>query len=71
MDGVHNDDNLIHIKKMGNLINITSYGKNFSFSKHDIDYMMYSLDDWIIFTIDVGYQHSNLILDTYVYYNNH
>ena len=70
MNGVYDDNDLIHIRRIDSLINVTSYDKKFSFSKHNIDYMINGLDDWVIFTMDVGYQYSNLILDTYVYYNN-
>ena len=45
MDGVCDDNNLIHVRKMGGLINTTYNGKKFGFSRHDINHMMYGLDD--------------------------
>ena len=55
MNGVCDDDNLIHLRKKGGLINTTSNDKEFSFSRCDIDHIMYSLDDWVIASMNVGY----------------
>ena len=45
MDRVCDNNNLIHVRKMSSLINTTYNGKKFAFSRHDIDHMMYGLDD--------------------------
>ena len=71
MNRVCDDNNLIHVRKTDSLINTTSYGEKFGFSRHDVDHMMYSLDDWVVITINVDYQHNNLILDACIYYNNY
>jgi len=53
MDGIYDDKDLIHIGKTDSLINIASYSKKFSFSRHNIYHIMYSLDDWFIVAIDI------------------
>ena len=53
MDGICDDKDSIHIGKIGSLINTTSYSKKSGFSRYDIYYMMYSLDDWIIVAMDM------------------
>ena len=48
------DENLINIRKTDSLINTASYYKEFSFSKYDVNYMIYCLDDWIVMDMDVA-----------------
>ena len=55
IDRVCDNDDLIHITNKGGLIDTTSYGKEFGFSRCNIDCMMYGLDDWVIASMDVGY----------------
>ena len=44
MDRIHDDYNSICVRKMGSLINIASYYKEFCFIGHDIHYTMNCLD---------------------------
>ena len=53
MDEIHNDKDLINIRKMGNLINTASYHKRFSFNRHNINCMIYCLDNWIVMNMNV------------------
>ena len=55
MDGICDNKDLIYIRKTGSLINTTSYSEKFSFSRCNIYYMIYSLNDWIIMAMDVQY----------------
>jgi len=43
MDGVCDDNNLIHVRKMGGLINTTYNGEKFGFSRHDINHIVIDL----------------------------
>ena len=71
IDRVHNNKDTFDVGKIGSLINIISYHKEFSFSSHNINCMVYSLDNWSVMDINMCYQYGNLILDTCIcYYNN-
>jgi len=64
VDGICDDNDLIDVVQTGGLINITSDGKELSFSGHDINGMIDCLDDWIVMDMDICYRSSNLVLDT-------
>jgi len=53
MDEICDDEDSINIRETGSLINTTSYHKEFGFSRCNINYVMYYLDDWIVMDMDV------------------
>ena len=71
MDRVSDNNNLIDIRKIGLLVNTTSYCEKFCFGGCDIHCLMNHLDDWTIVNIDVSYQYDDLILYTGIQYNNY
>jgi len=63
---IYDDYDFIDVVQIDSLINIVFDGKELSFSSCNIDGMMDCLDDWTVMNIDICYQSSNLVLDTYV-----
>jgi len=55
MDGICDDDNSIDVVQMDGLINITSDGKQLSFSNHDSNGMMDCLNYWTVIDVDMYY----------------
>jgi len=45
---------MMNIVYLSGLVDTTSDGKEFSFSRCDIDHMIEGLDDWVIRNIDVS-----------------
>ena len=59
---IHYNYNFPDALKIGGLIYTTSYSKQFSFSRHDIDHMMNHFDDLFVVNIDMSDRSSNLVL---------
>ena len=69
MNSICDDDDFFNIGQVGGLIDATSNGEQFSFSRYDVHSMMDSLDNWSIMNINMCYGDSNLVLDTSIRYN--
>ena len=67
---IHNNDDLIDMRKMCNLDSTTPYCEKFGFCRCDSNHIMYSFDDRFVVAINVGYESSDLIFDAGIRYNN-
>ena len=53
MDGICNDKDIFDIGKIDSLIYTISYRKEFGFSRHNVNYVMYCLDDQSVINMDM------------------
>jgi len=58
---IYDDNNMMDIVYLSSLVNTTSDSKEFSFGGSNIDYIMKSLDDWVIENVDISDQSSYLV----------
>ena len=53
MDRICDDKDIFNIRKTDSLINTASYHKEFNFSRHNVNCVMYYLDDQSVVDIDM------------------
>ena len=60
---IHDNNNLIDVRKMCSLNDTTPYCKKFGFCKHDSNHIMYSFNDRFAMAMNVEYRSGDLVFD--------